>query len=261
MHHPVSYSQVISNNYLRCRAVAQFVALKIRYEHLWPAIVFVRRTSHAARLADQISIELEKIPGEITPRAVALTAAVPLRTREHIAACMSKRDPQYPVVVATDVWSQGIDIPVLRAVFIAGQGQAPIGGAQRPGRGVRAATGKPNYVIFDIHDIGVPRYEKQQALRMRHYTEAGFAVERSPQPPREQTAHDLDILFDQPAIRAIRAHERRELQQQECRSKLKLWVLHELFDLTGHRLIICAFIVLMILMGLIGKCGELVLPQ
>jgi superfamily II DNA/RNA helicase len=89
---------------------------------------------------------------------------------------MRERDASVPVVVATDVWATGIDIPSLRAVYNAGGGQAPIGLRQRGGRALRR-DGEKTFKFYDVVDrTEESSFSEHAARRMDHYGRAGFKV-------------------------------------------------------------------------------------
>ena len=162
------YNQFVVDNPYRSDALSHYIA-DLERKGEWPGIVFVRTKKHAALLAGALSHEL----GRIVP---AISSDVNRAYRESLAEKMRQRDPSCPVVVATAVWTTGLNIPLLSWVMMAGAGRAPVGLKQAGGRATRLADDKPGYTIYDVVDVGLPWAEEQSAERRRHYVRAGFSV-------------------------------------------------------------------------------------
>jgi len=164
------YRRVVVGDSYRTDALCQFVADLIDKGD-WPGIVFVRLQEHAAELAERLGGELDhEVP-------VVTTLHTDKVERDRLADRMRRRDPDVPVVVATGVWTTGLDIPVLSWIVQAGAGQAPIGQKQAAARADRLADGKEGYTVYDWQDVDVDWAREQAAERMRHYGQAGFSVE------------------------------------------------------------------------------------
>ncbi|MBM4370592.1 MAG: hypothetical protein FJ098_03015 [Deltaproteobacteria bacterium] len=81
-----------------------------------------------------------------------VTAEMPKARRERLAQEIREGTSPVRIIVATMVWSTGVDIPGIRWVLWAGGGQAPIGLIQSCGRGARLASGKGSFDFIDVAD-------------------------------------------------------------------------------------------------------------
>lgn len=172
------YDRMIVEDSARSAAIGEFVRSvvrkEIRYagvEHGLPGIVFVRLQAHAEILAKAVGAAL----GQDVP---AVTSEMPRKVRDVLLERMRSRDSELPVVVASMVWSTGIDVPALEWTLWAGEGQAPIWLKQSGGRSTRLAEGKEGYILFDWQTVGpgAEAYQAQAQTRLLHYQEGGFSV-------------------------------------------------------------------------------------
>jgi superfamily II DNA or RNA helicase len=77
------------------------------------------------------------------------------------------------VVIASTVWNEGLDIPNLESVVIAGAGKSTIAAIQRSGRGGRTTSSKKTYELWDLWDTGNwMLYRWSQARREAYEREA-----------------------------------------------------------------------------------------
>lgn len=152
----------------------------------YPAIVFVRRKAEAEELAQQLQDMVDSVE--------FVTGDVSRAVRTEYAERM--RAGALDLVVATDAWATGLDIPGLRSVVIACGGKARVGLKQRAGRGCRRADCKVSFTIFDVSE---KNSYHQQRQRLARYQEGGFDVEMAP-PIRkradEVVDEDLDFALD-----------------------------------------------------------------
>lgn len=86
------------------------------------------------------------------------------------------RSKTIDVVIASVVWQEGIDIPELASVVIAGGGKSVIAALQRVGRGMRRAAGKDTFEVWDISDVGTRTLENHSKARINAYTREGYEV-------------------------------------------------------------------------------------
>lgn len=179
----------------------------------WPAIVFVKEVEHGRILAELIEMALEHDRG-INPSVPVISSQTTTdQERAEYARRMREQDSTLPVVVATDVWSTGIDIPCLRAGHNAGDLQAPIGLRQRIGRPLRADEEK-TFKWYDYVRDCDERYIKFAEKRDAHYRRAGFDITplsaqlmqqvlSQPKPPLQDPKGLLDRGLDKAVDTAV----------------------------------------------------------
>lgn len=174
------YSSIIVGNSQRNQEIARFVTNLVVKEQSAPGVVFVRHRRHAHLLAQAISSELGRPVSQVSSKVAR---------SERKALVEQLKTGLVPVVVATGVWDQGIDIPNLAWVLLAGEGQAPVGHKQKAGRPTRldldglgqrlpSAKNETGYVIYDLRTMGSGSValEEQAHRRVQHYADAGFSV-------------------------------------------------------------------------------------
>ena len=75
-------------------------------------------------------------------------------------------------MIASTIFDQGIDIPEIDALVIAGGGKSPVSTIQRIGRGMRPKVGKPNVLyVLDFADYGNKYLLKHTKERFSEYTD------------------------------------------------------------------------------------------
>lgn len=164
-----AYRRLVVENQQRHVEVAREVAAGVNGGE-WPAIVFVRWIEHGEALAQHIGAVL----GVGVPVVSAQTLSK--AQREELSERMRRRDPLVRVVVATDVWATGIDIPSLRAVYNCGGGSAAVGLKQRRGRPLRP-DGEKTFSFYEVADI-VPEgaFAAHNGRRLEVHTRDGVQL-------------------------------------------------------------------------------------
>ena len=61
---------------------------------------------------------------------------------------------RYDVLICSVIFQEGEDVPDLRSVVIGSAGKSVIATLQRIGRGMRRASGKDEFEVFDVADLG-----------------------------------------------------------------------------------------------------------
>lgn len=191
-----NYKREIATNAARDTEIALFLAHERIYNDEYPGIIFVDEKAHGKSLAAALS----RATGKHTP---VVTADMAKDERAKLAARMDARDPELPAVVATTVWSTGINIPNLRWVTLAGAKiSAPISALQSGGRGLRRPDGKVSCEVINVCDEG--RYEQAADRRSEHLAEAGYTVS------------------DEEFVRSIPAAPTAEPQRRELRERASM---------------------------------------
>uniref|UniRef100_A0A6M3X6N7 Putative helicase n=1 Tax=viral metagenome TaxID=1070528 RepID=A0A6M3X6N7_9ZZZZ len=150
-------------------SIAEAVVARVRGGQL-PGLVFVQLKEHGRLLSELLSREL----GHAVP---LVTGDLPEPQSAKLARTIKETPNACPVAVCTSTWATGIDIPNLRWVLWAGQGQAPIGFLQARGRGSRSDQGKKaDFELIVVEDLETPRYREQAVKRIDHMRRAGYEV-------------------------------------------------------------------------------------
>lgn len=126
-----------------------------------PHVIFVRRRAEAEEVAAEFGFTW--VHGG-------------MKDVDRAAVAERMRSGGVEVVVCTDVWMTGIDIPNISAVVLAMGGSAPIGLKQRSGRGTRLFGAKEEFLIYDV---ALKIDDAHQEQRVRGYIDGGYAVEGS----------------------------------------------------------------------------------
>lgn len=87
---------------------------------------------------------------------------------------------QLPILLSSVIMEEGVDLPALGLVIMAGGYRAQHKALQRVGRGLRAAPGKSHVVIIDFIDCHSERLRKHARSRLAAYRKVGFEVEILP---------------------------------------------------------------------------------
>ena len=104
-----------------------------------PVIVLVERLAHGEHLAKALG-------------APFMAGNAP--TSERQAAWRGLKDGSLNVLVVSKIGEEGLDIPPLAYLIIAGGGKAPHLTIQKVGRGMRTSEGKDRLFVFDLLDTG-----------------------------------------------------------------------------------------------------------
>lgn len=131
-----------------------------------PALVMVSRVAHAKILQSAAAIRGMDIP--------VLKGDSPLQERKRVSKLL--RDKKIDAVICTTIFDEGIDIPSLRTIILAGGGKSKIKGLQRVGRGLRTDDGKEDVKIVDFYDAQAPMLKSHSTARKKLWREQGFKI-------------------------------------------------------------------------------------
>lgn len=177
VHHPPAdtsdwatlYQRYVVESDLRNDAIVDAIV-----EHEPPGVCFVRRPQHARLLCDRLNakgIPTEWVSGK-TPGPVRARLVQDLKSGETLW------------VIATKVWTEGVDIPELRTVVLAGGGRSEIDAVQEAGRVIRLSNGKQEGTILLVYDRGIRTLQRHARERYDALAKAGLSCEPLPQPKR-----------------------------------------------------------------------------
>lgn len=86
-----------------------------------------------------------------------------------------------PIVIATSIFDEGVDVPAISCLIIARGGKAEHRAIQAVGRGMRIAEGKSRLIVVDFVDDFSRRLRRHARARQAAYSKTeGFTVHRGP---------------------------------------------------------------------------------
>jgi superfamily II DNA or RNA helicase len=132
-----------------------------------PAIIMVNRVAHAMNLSN-----MAKQQGLFLPVVQGSTSTeVRTQTISNLQSGKTKH------IIATTVFDEGMDLPELRSIILAGGGKSKVAMLQRIGRGLRIAKGKQSFALIDFKDMSGYVMKKHSKMRRDTWLEEGFDIE------------------------------------------------------------------------------------
>jgi superfamily II DNA or RNA helicase len=126
-----------------------------------PTLILVSKIAHGKLLASKLNIPFLSGQSNSADRKKAI---------EDIKA------GHLPGIVASTIWDEGIDLPVLRCVILAGGGKSEIKNLQRLGRGLRISDNKSQLQLIDFIDQSPAILNRHSQLRKQLWIDQGFKV-------------------------------------------------------------------------------------
>jgi len=115
----------------------------------------------------------EKLPTEMAGHYRIVTGHLPQRKRNEYIQAM--RDRELALVLGTQLWEEGVDVPVIDGIVLAFPG-TDVTTLQKIGRGSRKADGKTGCEIVDVVDPHVAVLVRQWTQRRTFYKSAGVKI-------------------------------------------------------------------------------------
>ena len=131
-------------------------------------LVIVERIRHGLRLRSL----LEGVLGSGVVQI--MTGDTPSGDRKRMIKLF--REFRRPIMIGT-VFGEGVDIPEVDVLVVAGAGKSSRGVVQKVGRALRISEGKQGAEVIDIMDTGGGMMERHAKERKRIYKKLGFKVE------------------------------------------------------------------------------------
>lgn len=78
--------------------------------------------------------------------------------------------------IVSTIWDEGLDIPNIGTVILAGGGKSEIKNLQRLGRGLRISDGKANLKLVDFQDTSPTILKKHSSVREKIWEDQGFTL-------------------------------------------------------------------------------------
>ncbi len=135
-----------------------------------PCIVMVNRITHAKDLAN-----LAKTKGISSPAIPIVQGSTSSIDRAQIISDL--QSGRIKLIIATTVFDEGLDLPELRSIILAGGGKSKVAMLQRIGRGLRKAKGKKGFTLIDFNDTSGYILKKHSKQRREVWESEGFTIE------------------------------------------------------------------------------------
>jgi len=132
-----------------------------------PAIVMCNRVIHANILSN-----MAKDKGLFLPVIQGSTS-----TKDRAATIADLQSGKLKHIIATTVFDEGMDLPELRSVILAGGGKSKVAMLQRIGRGLRRAQGKYKFSLIDFKDTSGWTLKQHSKARKEVWLSEGFDIE------------------------------------------------------------------------------------
>lgn len=153
-----AYQTNIVNNLVRNQAVADYAV-----QAPGITLILVDHIAHGNLLQAMI------------PGSVFLHGSTPLEQRAF--ALDSMRQEQLRIVIATPIFDEGVDVPSIDTLILAGGGLSPIKLLQRLGRGMRHKAGENVLHVIDFVDDTNCYLMEHSIQRVQLYEQEGFDVQ------------------------------------------------------------------------------------
>lgn len=131
-----------------------------------PCMVFVAKIAHGKRLEDALKkrrVRVEYVNGGSFKST-------------RMGAIKNLGDGRTDVMICSTIFDEGIDIPAVATVVLAGGGKSSIKAVQRVGRGMRLVPGKTTVDVIDVYDEGCATLTKHSDLRKAALKSCGYDV-------------------------------------------------------------------------------------
>jgi len=133
-----------------------------------PCLILVNQVDHGKILVAEASAQGTQIP---------FLSGIDTSTSRQ-AHIKKMKAGALPILIASTIFDEGLDIPNLRTIILAGAGKSKIKMLQRVGRGMRLNEDKTEVVIYDFNDTSAPILQRHTKLRMETWNEEGFKIEQ-----------------------------------------------------------------------------------
>lgn len=126
-----------------------------------PTLILVSKISHGKLLSDKLNIPFLSGQSSQIDRKSAIDAI---------------KDGKLSGIIASTIWDEGIDLPSIRCVILAGGGKSDIKNLQRLGRGLRKSEDKSYLRLIDFFDQSPFILKRHSEMRKSLWLEQGFKV-------------------------------------------------------------------------------------
>ena len=117
---------------------------------------------------------LEKLATKAGLETLFISGKDKVQTRQ--GAIKWLREGKLKVVIGSTIWDQGVDIPEIATLILAGGGKSQIKQLQRVGRSLRLAEGKDHAKVIDFYDYTSRHLQQHSQQRKLIWLQQGFKV-------------------------------------------------------------------------------------
>jgi len=153
-----AYATGITNNVDRNDTI---IRLADALRQTGPTLILVERIGHGERLAEGLDVPF-------------MSGSTP--GTERVDKWEDMRQGRLDCVVASVIADEGLDIPNIENLILAGGGKAPHRIIQRIGRGMRSSPGKDRLTVLDFADRGFYLGRQYRSRRRTYEREASYTV-------------------------------------------------------------------------------------
>lgn len=133
-----------------------------------PCFVMVTQVAHAKILNRMAQAEGIELP--------MLTGSSHTGHRKEMLAKLANGDLDQ--IVCSTIFDEGLDLPELASLILAGAGKSEIKMLQRAGRGLRKHSTKQVFTLVDFIDTAAPILQKHSEQRGKVWVQEGFEIEK-----------------------------------------------------------------------------------
>lgn len=153
--YPDAYRLGISKNPFRNRVLCKIVEelCQDRLSHL----VLVKEVAHGVAFSDALWKYCSWVPNQF------ISGKESSDVRQKALSDFKKRD--LPVLIATSILDEGVDLPNIDVLVLAGGGKSAIKSMQRIGRGLRTGSGNNKLIVIDTADFQNEQYLLKHSLQ------------------------------------------------------------------------------------------------
>jgi superfamily II DNA or RNA helicase len=133
-----------------------------------PAMVMCTRLSHANALHKMAELKRIQLPA---------VQCGETKNKERTRVIGDLQSGKEKAIIATTIYDEGVDIPNLRTLILAGGGKSTIAQLQRLGRGLRTHRGKHEVLVIDFDDQTGRILKRHSKARRKVWEGEGFTIE------------------------------------------------------------------------------------
>lgn len=148
-----TYKRAISHNEARNNMISK-LAYKVTYSKNRTTLILVQKIQHGDTLIEklnQLHVAKTKVVNNVLISEIEFLSGRDNAERR-TAVLQSVKDGFTKILIGSTIADEGLDLPILDCLILAGSGKTSTRAFQRVGRVLRLYTGKKDAIVFDIMD-------------------------------------------------------------------------------------------------------------